>query len=711
MRHWLTVLILGMTAGSMIAPLAPADTSTPAPRSDGCVWNIDFEGFIDGGVGFLNAGVRQLGDGGPVGNQAQATVAVSKDLAFSGIRCAHVVAKDVSPRATIGLQRRFDVSEVDNEVVEFVYRPTADKPVDLRGFVVWSAVGINLYANGTASSGAYRLDVETGDKAASRIKNAVTGLKQTQWIRIVMARDKASKKVSLWVGPPDSEQMVGKFADNNPDRHIGSATLRGSGSADVRGAGYWDDIRVGRKLLPGGKLAPAETVRDVGRELPDIKYPIEVGREKQLFVDDVVIESAAGLKRTLNCLSKHPRNPLLQAELPWEVKCQYFMPYVALREAPGKPFRAWYGCYVRDYVQSEEGQAKSKRTLVCLAESDDGLRWTRRNVNRYKIDGATENAAVWDGRAFRSIFDPRDPDPNRRYKGMTRVSGFTPVFSPDGIRWTMASHGAINQAFDSTSFHWDPVGKKWIASCKIFRDEKRTRGYAESRDFLHWTDTYPMLAADDKDGPKDQTYSMRIFRYESVYVGLLKIYHLDTDRCDVQLAFSRNAKHWERPDRSAFLANAKQPGGYDYGNIDDAGDPIAVGDQLWFYYSGRSTLHEEKSSKPDGSLCLGTLRRDGFISMEAGDTEGTLVTKPLMLAGNSLCVNADAKGGQMRVEIVDPDSRKPIGAFTEANCTSLTEDAIRQTLTWQGAADLPRDKPVRLKFYLRDAKLYSFWTE
>jgi hypothetical protein len=447
----------------------------------------------------------------------------------------------------------------------------------------------------------------------------------------------------------------------------------------------------------------------VGRELPVITYPIAVGREKQLFVDDAVVESATGLSRTLHPLTKHPRNPVMDAAEPWEAKCRWVLPLVVLREGPESNFRAWYSCYVRE----PEGQPKQKLTYVCLAESADGLQWTRPRMNRYTVNGSRENSAVWEGRAFRPIFDPQDSDLQRRYKGMTRVAGFTPIFSPDGIRWTMMPDGALNQAFDATSFHWNPVDHKWIASCKVFRHKKRIRGYAESGDFVHWSDTYPMLAADDKDGPQDQTYSLRIFRYESVYVGLLKIYHLDSDRCDVQLAFSRNARHWERPDRSPFLANSVEKGRYDYGNIDEAGDPIAMNDQLWFYYAGRRDLHNEVLSTVSGSMNLGTLRLDGFISMDTAGDEGTLVTRPLRLVGNSLLLNADAAGGEIRVELLDADTRAPLASFTRANCVPLAGDRVRQAVTWQGtsAGNLPLGKPVRLKFYLRNAKLYSFWTE
>ncbi|MBN2296678.1 MAG: hypothetical protein JXM70_29890 [Pirellulales bacterium] len=716
MKHWQTVMGLFVAFFTITAPVVMAASPTTVPRSDGCVFNIDFDGFWDGGAGFLNAGVRKLGDGAPDVRQTEAFIINSSEQAFNGNKCAHIVTKKPGPGAQIDLQRRFDVPDVADEVIELVYRPTADKPVDLNDFVLWRAVGyrggmagIALIANGTASDGTYNLSVQTASKTASRIKDVVAGLKQTEWIRVIMARSRADKNVSLWVGPPNKERFVGEYTDADPNSRVGRASFGNVTAGAARGAGFWDDIRVGKALGPNDKVAPGEVLRHVGRELPVIDYPIAVDRQKQLFVDDAIIESTTGLKRTLHSLEKHSHNPVLEPTTPWEMPCRVFLPYEVIRETPGAKFRVWYGCYIRE----KEGQPKRKLTYVCLAESADGLQWTRPDVNRYTVNGVKQNSAVWEGRAFKTIFDPRDPDPKRRYKGMTRVNGFTPVFSPDGIRWTMFSDSATNQAYDATSFHWDPIDEKWIASVKIFHNTKRIRGYAESSDFVHWSDTYPMLEADNKDGPRDQTYSMRIFRYETVFVGLLKIYHLDTDRCDVQLAFSRNAKHWERPDRSIFLANAKQPGGYDYGNIDEAGAPIRMNDQLWFYYSGRSTLHNEKSDKPDGSLCLGTLRLDGFMSMDAGNEEGTLLTKPVKLSGSSLLMNADAGGGEIRVEIVKADSKEPIVSFSKENCVPLTEDNVRQKVTWRGnsSSDLPKDKTVRLKFHLRNAKLYSFWTE
>ena len=63
----------------------------------------------------------------------------------------------------------------------------------------------------------------------------------------------------------------------------------------------------------------------------------------RIFVDDVLIESTTGLKRTLHPIEKHPRNPILEATMPWETPCRYFLPFGVIREAPDAKFRAWYG--------------------------------------------------------------------------------------------------------------------------------------------------------------------------------------------------------------------------------------------------------------------------------------------------------------------------------------------------------------------------------
>jgi hypothetical protein len=63
----------------------------------------------------------------------------------------------------------------------------------------------------------------------------------------------------------------------------------------------------------------------------------------------------------------------------------------------------------------------------------------------------------------------------------------------------------------------------------------------------------------------------------------------------------------------------------------------------------------------------------------------------------------------MRVELQDAEGR-PIEPFTLADCPELRGDAIEQTVAWKGGADVGSlaGKPIRLRFELKNADLFSF---
>ncbi len=690
------------------------DDKKQPPRSDGCALHVDFENYLDNTVGFWNAGIRSVGD--PFTNLKQKEVTVINDpqRAFQGSRCGYIFTDQPDQIGRITLQRRFDAPQVaGDEITEFVFRVTDSQPVDLEHFTVWSGrtmdgckVGLTLYAGGKAQSGTYFLDIED---ALGRHDRVAAGLKQSQWLRVILHRQARQGSVDVWIGPPEAEKYIGRYRDLNPMGETQKAQIGDLSDTQDVGSGYWDDIRVGKKINEGQSVCPPETFRDFRKETPVIPSPLIVGREKQLFVDDMAIQSMTGLKRILHPIQKHPDNPIVVPDQPWETQAKCILPMTILRDPVTGKFRLWYSAW---------GKQLGKPTYECYAESQDGLHWIKPDLGLVDFNGSKHNNIIREGRMFRVHHTPDDPDPSRRYKAIIRDSGFLVGYSSDGFSWRTEG-GVLDQAYDASSVHWDPAEKKWIASCKIWLNGKRTRGYAESKDFVHWSDTYLILAADDRDGPADHLYGMSIFRYESIYVGLLKVYHTDTDRCEVQLAFSRDAKHWVRPDRTNFIPNPSDPAAWDYGNIDDAGPPIDMGHELWFYYAGRSTLHNQHPN--DGAMGLGTLRTDGFISLDAGPAEGTLTTPPLVFQGKTLYLNADAQGGRIAVEILEKtswDTRTdeadlPIHPFLKSNCVPLTADNLAYPVKWTHDRDLGalNAQPVRLRFHLQNAKLYSFWTQ
>ena len=104
------------------------------------------------------------------------------------------------------------------------------------------------------------------------------------------------------------------------------------------------------------------------------------------------------------------------------------------------------------------------------------------------------------------------------------------------------------------------------------------------------------------------------------------------------------------------------------------------------------------------------MRLDGFVSVHAKAKGGELLTKPLQFEGNRLTLNfATSAIGSVQVEIQDANG-KPIPGFTLADCPPLFGDAIERTVTWKAGSDVSRvaGQPVRLRFVMKDADLYSF---
>ena len=106
---------------------------------------------------------------------------------------------------------------------------------------------------------------------------------------------------------------------------------------------------------------------------------------------------------------------------------------------------------------------------------------------------------------------------------------------------------------------------------------------------------------------------------------------------------------------------------------------------------------------------LAKLRLDGFVSVQAGKPGGNLTTRSFTFTGDELVVNADSENGRLLVEVLDP-AGNPVHRYTREDCDPLREDALRQTVTWNGSSAVTSlaGKPIRLRFHVEEASLYSF---
>jgi hypothetical protein len=270
----------------------------------------------------------------------------------------------------------------------------------------------------------------------------------------------------------------------------------------------------------------------------------------------------------------------------------------------------------------------------------------------------------------------------------------------------------LSQGSDTThTILYDAKQKKYVAYGRM--GFGRTVAMTASDDAWHWSEPRRVLACDGRDGPGGQIYGMPTDLYEGVYLGMFWMYREGTDaRIDTQLATSRDGRHWQRvADRQTFLPNAPM-GSWDDG-MSRAGRGInVVGDTIYLHYSmvngpHRSPRFPKPERKFPGAIGLVTLRRDGFVSLDAGAEPGTLVTKPFAWPGGSLHVNADTSRGWLRVSVLD-ESGGPIQGFEGSK--PISADTTRSAASWD-KANLRRldNRRVRLKFTLYKGRLFSYW--
>ena len=88
---------------------------------------------------------------------------------------------------------------------------------------------------------------------------------------------------------------------------------------------------------------------------------------------------------------------------------------------------------------------------------------------------------------------------------------------------------------------------------------------------------------------------------------------------------------------------------------------------------------------------------------------GELVTKPIVFAGQQLELNFATSAASIRIEIQNPDG-SPIEGFKLDQCPEIFGDTLRRIIPWKDNQTLVSlsGKPVRLRFVLKDADLYSF---
>jgi hypothetical protein len=227
----------------------------------------------------------------------------------------------------------------------------------------------------------------------------------------------------------------------------------------------------------------------------------------------------------------------------------------------------------------------------------------------------------------------------------------------------------------------------------------------------------PAAHAINGDQPHDEYYASTAWRYESLWLGGLKVWHDGGDyphsaagSAFLKLVVSNDGLHWHKvqfPNESGvsevFLANGPEGGNNgqnDGGYMTEFSQgPLRVGDELIYYY-GSSSWGKNHSTPPrvtGGGIFRARLRLDGFVSVDSG----TLTTTPFRFNCDNLYLNS---AGPINVELVDA-----AGKVIEKS--AITGDSTHHLVTFNGRdlRQVAADGIVRLRLTVADGgKLYSF---
>ena len=461
-----------------------------------------------------------------------------------------------------------------------------------------------------------------------------------------------------------------------------------------------------------------------------MKEKVTISTDRQLFFDDYLIESMTNVTRKMNPAT--PREVVLPMEKPWEGETSACG--VVLQD--GELYKMWYR--VAPYTDTKNGTPSGEWwNYTAYAESTDGVHWERPELGLFDYEGSKKNNIVWKGPGGNmSVFkEERQNIPGEtttpseeRFKAITRTNkGVHGLVSPDGIWWKLIqddlvltggmfdSHNIVFQ--DPWTFQYRYYGRGFVKprdnqSSDLKHGIRRIR-YSVSINFKEWG---PLEFIDMGEEPLDHLYtnaSAPYTRARGIYMMFPKRYvperTFDPDwpqvgQSDIVFSATRDGVTWDRSFLEAFV----RPGPNQRNWHERA---LAMGQGMLQTSPEEISLYYYEHVRTESCrIRRCTVRTDGFVSVNALFKGGEFTTRPIVFSGKSLFMNyATSAVGSVRVELQDL-SGDPIRGFSLAECPEIFGDQLDRAVAWNGEGDVSRfaGEPVRLRFVIKDADLFSF---
>jgi hypothetical protein len=586
-------------------------------------------------------------------------------------------------------------------------------------------------AGGGLAVGAWHHVAFTVGAIGNRVKVFVDGQEQAGSSWSTMARQALPATnyppslASTTYGVFDNSQDYERFRANRFNLSLGEDR---HGGADVNG--YLDEVRVssvmrytGHFTPPGsfshnyGANAPGEAVANgpkvlFGTNAPS--GPVALGSRRHLLIDGALIETTNNVQWTVNVPRIEPMT-------------QYFSGDLNVVDHAGK---VWL--VAPDGYGSDLG-------LVRLYQSQDGTNFTSPSLGLFEYEGSTNNNLVM-------MHVPmyggtiKDANPNipaeERFKMTAWVanSGTELFTSGDLIHWKrnetlmlpLISGGGSEMYWDDQNGYYKYFIKRdgsfYGGTCASAGGRTApgfdTRAITRAWPFQAMTPPYyeawasPVVTCEGPVvfGPNSfgDVYRTRAVKYPwapDVYLAF--VWRMNAERVRLtELVISRDGTNWTGLGNiGLYLPSGMTVAGFTNGEAVTAFGLVRRGNELWQYANFSNGNHDNATA---GTFARLVQRLDGFVSLDASNTTGTVTTRPLVFSGSRLVLNVNSTNGVAKVALLDTNGVELAG-YGLSDCNPIVTNSVNHIVTWNGNASVASlaGTPVRLRVQMTQSKLYA----
>lgn len=438
--------------------------------------------------------------------------------------------------------------------------------------------------------------------------------------------------------------------------------------------------------------------------------PLNIGSRWELFVDEFLVAQKNGVTHKLHDPIK--REIVLTTDKPWEGQtCAYF----SVIQDGEKVLMYYRG--------SSGGSDHSDAQVTCVAESTDGIHFTRPKLGLIEAGGTKDNNVIWRGVESHNFSPFLDSSPNskpeERYKALGGVKqpgknwhqGETPgglyaFASADGIHWKKMKDTPVitKGAFDSQNLaFFDTTRNRYTCFSRIFINKVRAVQSNTSTDFLTWTEPVPHKYAGGV--PWEHFYTSATVPCPTaphLFLSFPKRFmtarkkvpeHEGPGVSDAVFMSSRDGVNWDRPFLEAWVRPGPDLKNWTDRNNMTANGIIESSDAEWSLYISEHYRHA------DHRIRRLTVRKQGFASMHADAKGGEFTTHPMKFTGKNLVLNySTSAAGSIQIDALN-DAGKTIATMPELYGDDLEASVLDVSkLTGQ---------TIRLRVKMKDADLYA----